>query len=401
MGRTVRNDTIMVNFYFDRYIDGKPYPNLAKHQALPYTPEWREFSKKWPFSEPLHFLEYLDQEHVEYQLVTTPENAIYPVSVSFFDFGVNWFDLCNSAILSALKAKTLKLWFFYSEGDNPLRIQQHLQAQAQEHDVPWSQIRFTSANSAADDIENFSYFVDDEMLYRLRNEATPVEYHERNRSKKFTALVRTHKWWRATTMTRLWSKGLHEHGYFSYNNELDVGESELDNAVEIDSFPGLRDSVYNFLNACPFIADSYDSGWHNLYHNTVPEHHNDSYLNLVLETHLDADQSGGTFLTEKIFKPIKHCQLFLIVGPAGSVAQLRKMGYKTFDTWIDHSYDTIQNNTRRWDAVMREFERLCASNLHRIYVDCEASLQRNQQLFLSDKAERLNTLIQKVKHEQG
>ena len=160
-------------------------------------------------------------------------------------------------------------------------------------------------------------------------------------------------------------------------------------------------TVYDFLESCPFNADEYTSEWHNVYHNTVDKHHTNSYLNLVLETHLDADQSGGTFLTEKTFKPIKHSQLFLIVGPPGSVAQLRKMGYKTFDTWIDHGYDSIENNTQRWDAVMKEFERLCASDLHRIYIDCCASIEHNQRLFLSDKSARLNTLLQKVQHEQS
>lgn len=392
----------MVNFYFDRIIDGKPYPNLAKHQALPYTPEWREFSKKWPFSEPLHFLEYLDQEHVEYQLVTTPENAIYPVSVSFFDFGVNWFDLCNSAILSALKAKTLKLWFFYSEGDNPLRIQRHLRTQCIQHNIPESQVHFTSANSSANSLKNFSYFVDDEMLYRLRNEADPVEFHTRRRTKKFTALVRTHKWWRATSMARLWQQNLHEIGYFSYNNKLDVGEQEIDNPIEVDSFGSLRKTIKRFLKQCPFTADEYDSNYHNLYHYTIPEHYNNSYLNLVLETHLDADQSKGTFLTEKTFKPIKNAQLFVILGPAGSIKQLKKMGYRTFDMVIDHKYDNIENNTLRWDAAMKEAERLIEhEHLHSLYEECKSDILHNQQLFLSSKANRLNTLIQKVTNEQS
>ena len=395
MGRTNTNGRKLVKFYFDRIVDGKPYPNLARHQARPYTPEWREFSKNWPFSEPVHFLEYLDQEHIEYQLVTTPENAIYPISISFFDFGVEWFNLIDSATLSAFRAKTCKLWFFYSEGDNPQRIQQHLLAQCIQHNIPKSQIHFTSANSSASKLDNFSYFADDEMLYRLRNKHSAVCYHERPRSKKFTALVRTHKWWRATTMARIWSENLHSQGYFSYNTQISVDESVAENPIEVDVY-NMRSTVNKFIESCPYYADDYDYQWHNLYSNTVPEHHSDSYLNLILETHLDADQSGGTFLTEKTFKPIKHCQLFLVVGPAGSVAQLRKMGYKTFDTWIDHSYDSIQDNSQRWDAVMKEFKRLCRSNLHKIYTDCSASLQHNRRLFLASKAERLNTLLQKV-----
>ena len=387
----------MVKFYFDKIVDGKPYPNLAKHQALPYTPEWREFSKKWPFSEPVHFLEYLDQENIEYQLVTTPENAIYPVSVSFFDFDVNWFDLIDSAVLTALRAKTLKLWFFYSEGDNPVRIQRHLKNQTIKYNIPLEQIHFTSANSACKDIENFSHFVDDELLYRLRNEASPIEFHTNRRSRKFTALVRTHKWWRATTMARLWNQNLHNMGYFSYNTNIDVGEAETDNPIEIDNFDNLRKNTRKFLNSGPYIADNYDSDYHNLYHYTIPEHYNDSYLNLILETHLDVDQSGGTFLTEKTFKPIKNSQIFLIIGPQHSINQLRKMGYRTFDHIINHSYDNIENNTLRWDTAMQEAERLILhEHLHSLYIECKDDIEHNQRLFLRSKVNRLNTLLGKL-----
>jgi len=387
-------------FVFDKIISEKPYPNLARWQALPYTPEWREFSKNWPFSEPFHFLEYLQKENVEYQLVTSNENVengIYPVSLSFFDFSIDWFELLDSAILTRLKAKTLKIWFFYSEGDNPQRIQRHLRTQCIVHNIPESQIHFTSANSSAANLDNFSYFVDDEMLYRLRNEAEPVKFHTRRRSKKFTALVRTHKWWRASTMARLWKQDLHKLGYFSYNTGLDVGESENDNPIEVDSFGTLRKTTKQFLRHGPYSADDYDSDYHNLYHYTIPEHYNDSYINLILETHLDADQSGGTFLTEKTFKPIKNAQLFLIVGPQHSIRQLKRMGYRTFDHIIDHSYDNIENNTQRWNAVMQEAERLILhEHLHSLYKECAEDIQHNQKIFARSKRSRLNTLLQKV-----
>ena len=387
-------------FVFDQIINKKPYPNCAKHQARPYTPEWREFSKKWPFSEPLHFLEYLDQESIEYQMVTSEkivENAVYPISLSFFDFGIEWFELLESNIVDAIRSKKIKLWFFYSEGDNPKRIQRHLRTQCIKHNIPEKQIHFTSANSSAKKLDNFSYFVDDEMLYKLRNEADPVDFHTGRRSKKFTALVRTHKWWRATSMARLWDQNLHKIGYFSYNTELDVGESQSDNPIQVDSFPGLRSITDQFIENGPFIADQYDSDYHNLYHYTINEHFDNSYLNLVLETHLDADQSGGTFLTEKTFKPIKNSQLFVIIGPAGSIKQLKSMGYKTFDHIINHKYDAIQDNTERWSMAMQEAERLILhEHLHSLYTECEQDIKHNQKLFLQSKRSRLNSILTKV-----
>ena len=49
----------MVNFCADKFVNGKPYPNCATWEAEPFTPEWKQFSVNAPFSEPVHFYEYL------------------------------------------------------------------------------------------------------------------------------------------------------------------------------------------------------------------------------------------------------------------------------------------------------------------------------------------------------
>jgi len=390
----------MVTFCIDQIINGKPYPNAARWEAVPYTPEWRKFSVNWPYSEPLHFLEYLDRWNIPYKFVSwtqATKDTFYPISLSYFDFGIDWFATIPSIIREKLRSKSLTLWFFYSEGDNPCRIRDHLYEQARRHEVDPNRIRFTSANSSADSIENFSHFVDDECLFQLRNQDAPVDYHERPRSKKFTALVRTGKWWRATTMARLWRQDLHSQGYFSYNHEISVDDLEQDNPIEIDSFENLRADTYKFLEHCPFKSDDLSSDQHNLYATTVREHFENSYLNVILETHMDVDQSGGVFLTEKTFKPIKNCQPFVVVGAAGSIAQLKKMGYRTFDHVIDHSYDSMENTTQRWNAVCLEIERLLSTDLHALYLSCQEDLIWNQNLFIAGKQDRLNSLLERLR----
>jgi hypothetical protein len=391
----------MVKFCIDRFVDDRPYPNLARWQARPYTPEWRQFSVNWPFSEPVHFFEYLDQCGIEYQLVEWTQadrNTLYPISISYFDFGVDWFSIMPTMIREKLRSRSLTVWFFYSEGDNPQRIKDHLDRLCQRHKIDPRMIKFTSANSASQSIPGFTHFVDDECLYQLRNKSPALDYHESPRSRHFTALVRTHKWWRATTMARFWYLGLHERSYFSYNADIAVGENEEDNPIEVDSFGDLRAITKKFLGRCPFRADDLDSATHNLYANTVDKHFNDSYLNVVIETHMDVDQSGGVFLTEKTFKPIKHCQPFVIIGAEGSIQQLRDMGYRTFDYVIDHSYDSIKNTTERWNRACLEVERLAATNLHQIYTQCRDDLIHNQNLFLSLKTQRLSSLLTQLTH---
>ena len=202
----------MVNFCADKFVNGKPYPNCATWEAEPYTPEWRQFSVNWPFSEPVHFYEYLDKEGIHYSVhdsVSAPWGSIYPISLSYFDFDVEWDKIIPMAVQNRVCRNEIKIWFLYSEGDNPFRIQKTLNKQLVRAGIPLENVHFSSANTKSRDLDGFSYICDDELLYRLRNESLALEYHENTRTKKFTALVRTHKSWRANTMARLWSKGLH------------------------------------------------------------------------------------------------------------------------------------------------------------------------------------------------
>jgi hypothetical protein len=391
----------MVKYCIERWENGVALPNLAVNAYLPYTIEWYQYSKEWPYSEPVHFFEYLRHECIPYECVY-PEHidkdTVYPISISFFDFSVDWFSLMNCTVINALQKGILRLWFFYSEGDNPALIQKHLCKLAEQYNISPAQILFTSSNTSADLLDNFSCFVDDELLFRQRNRhCFPTLFHRAPRKRQYTALSRAHKWWRATTMARLWNQQLHTVGYFSYNNSIDIGDQHEDNPIELDQFKGLRQTVADFLQACPFSADEMNHVDHNDHSRFVEEHFAESYLNLVLETHLDVDQSGGAFLTEKTFKPIKHCQLFIIIGATGSIEKLRTMGYRTFDHIVDHSYDLETNNTRRWDMAMTEAERLIRDDrLHLLYQSCEEDLVHNQNLFLASKADRLNTLLTKL-----
>ena len=53
------------NFVVDRVVRGKIYPALALHKAEPYTPEWRIFGQKFPFTTPLRIQEYCELHEVK------------------------------------------------------------------------------------------------------------------------------------------------------------------------------------------------------------------------------------------------------------------------------------------------------------------------------------------------
>jgi len=247
-------------------------------------------------------------------------------------------------------------------------------------------MHFTTENTKSHDLAQTSYMCSDELLYRHRNRSMPAVYHEQARTKNFTALVRTHKLWRAYTMAKLWSKGLHELGYFGYNNQVTV-EDDV-NAIDINNLGSLKHHTEFFLKLCPFHCDLLTADEHADMKYTVGLHHSDAYFNFVIESEL----TGPVRLTEKVFKPIKNCQPFVIAGAYGSIKQLREMGYRTFDSVVDHSYDTIEDPTLRWEAVTNEMCRIAKSKkIHTMYTECKQDLLHNQQLFLNK--EMSNILI--------
>ena len=245
-------------------------------------------------------------------------------------------------------------------------------------------IHFTTETTKTHDLAGTTYMCSDELLYRHRNRSMPIVYHEQERSKKFTALVRTHKEWRAYTMARLWSKGLHEQGYFSYNNQITVEEDV--NPIDTSKLGSLKHHTEFFLQLAPFHCDLLTADEHADMKYTVGLHHSDAYFNFVIESEL----TGPARLTEKVFKAIKNCQPFVIAGAQGSVQQLREMGYQTFDTVVDHSYDTIEDPTERWEAVCREMCRIAKSKkIHSMYINCKDDLIHNQNLFLNKESNNI------------
>ena len=382
-------------FVFDQIINGRPYPNLGTVDAKPGTPAWRTFSTTPPYVEPFTLYDYCIGEGIEVhgrtldQLGGTP--AWYPIQFTFFDHDVDYISLIPDEIVFRVKTGQIKLLFYYSEGDNPKQIQDKLAWCCADRGIALSQIKIVSANSAADLESNMVWFADDEILYRRRNRTEPEQWKD-NKDYPYTMLVRTHKHWRALTASTI--IGRIGNGIVGYNTV------EIDPAANQESPLELTDErqqrIQKFVDAGPYSADSLNSDQHNSYETHVPEHFNNSYLNIILETHLDADGSLGAFLTEKTFKPIKHAQPFVIVGCVNSLAALKKLGYRTFDNVIDPSYDSIVDNEQRWRKVIETLDKINAVGFDKIAKQCQEDCLHNQELFLSSKKERLNTLLERI-----
>jgi hypothetical protein len=387
-----------LNLIADQVVRGKIYPALARHQAAPYTQAWREFGQHWPHTIPIRLQEYCDHHNIKINIYNVqdqlPNNTFYPVGLGFFNFDIDYFELMSSEIRQALCEQRVRVLFYYHEGDNPARIKLQLDKLARNHRLPTDCYVFVSANTAAKQLKNFVYFTDFEIWYYQRNRASPaLKIHSEPREREFTVLNRLHKSWRALAMADLKSLELLDNSYWSYCESGVFDDAKC--PIEIDAIAGLRTATEEFLKSAPYISDELDFDQRNDHSTLVPKYHVNSYCNIVMETHFDADQSGGAFLTEKTFKPIKHGQLFFIAGPAGSLQVLRDLGYRVFDHILDNSYDLETDHTQRWRALTRAIY-FAQPELPRLFEQARADIEHNQQLFQATKTDRLNSLIKDI-----
>lgn len=68
-------------------------------------------------------------------------------------------------------------------------------------------------------------------------------------------------------------------------------------------------------------------------------------------------------LTEKIFKPITHRRPFILVAAPGNLNYLKSYGFKTFDRWIDESYDNETDPGKRIEMIVGEIKKLCSLSM--------------------------------------
>ncbi len=82
-----------------------------------------------------------------------------------------------------------------------------------------------------------------------------------------------------------------------------------------------------------------------------------TFFSLVSESQVVEDT---LFLSEKIWKAIANRHPFILVGSYKTLDYLHKEGFKTFDGWIDESYDKEKHPYKRISKIMREVKKLCS-----------------------------------------
>jgi len=145
------------------------------------------------------------------------------------------------------------------------------------------------------------------------------------------------------------------------------------------SFLGLKDPIR--------LPNSYELPWvdHNFYpryghdQDIYEKPYNESAINIVSETLIDDEN----FLTEKIWKPIIAEQIFVVLGSPFYLRSLRRLGFQTFESIFDETYDVLIDNNSRIDCLVDLCKKLKRENFENLYHISREIREHNRKLFFN------------------
>jgi len=195
----------------------------------------------------------------------------------------------------------------------------------------------------------------------------------------YNHLISKYRSYRLHLVSNLISQDLVKHGSVSlfledkegtWKDTIESNESPLDNRARVKIYNSLKnitapliidtDSPNGAMSATVDIKQLTSALWH-----------------VVTETVYFLPK---LHLTEKIFKPIVAKRPFILVAAPGNLAYLKSYGFRTFDRWIDESYDLEEDHYIRIEKITAEIARLCAltpAELRQMHAEMQEVLEYN------------------------
>lgn len=128
----------------------------------------------------------------------------------------------------------------------------------------------------------------------------------------------------------------------------------------------------------------FNNQWGEIYLKADP--YIDTYFSVVTETVYQYPHYS--FRTEKIAKPLAIGHPWIVAATPGFYRDMHDLGFQTFGTLIDESFDTIDNDQTRMDRVCDVVRDLCQQDLDSFLSSAESICKYNQQ-HLAELAPRL------------
>ncbi len=244
----------------------------------------------------------------------------------------------------------------------------------------------------------FEQMLQSELLYTVyKNTYQPKTLELKDYPKKFLNFNRRWRLHRPFLITLLYGKKLLDNGYVSF------GRCEKKDSWRF-KWPELVHYFRDDLKMLELLESSKDvTEMPPLYLDTEELHINravstidtnkyyeETYFSVISETtYFTKDwYHSARFLSEKAFKAIAMKHPFILVSVPNSLEIYKIMGYKTFSSIIDESYDTEPDDGKRMLMIVKEIERLCNLNkdeLEKFILSAKEICEYNYSVLLSKK----------------
>lgn len=109
-----------------------------------------------------------------------------------------------------------------------------------------------------------------------------------------------------------------------------------------------------------------------------PEIYNQTHYTAMIETTIHNDFA---MFSEKEAKPIVAKRPFVVFGACGQLEAFRSLGFKTFGSVVDESYDLIQDKETRWQRALDSMMLLTEQDPVDVYKSLESELDHNKKHF--------------------
>ena len=190
-----------------------------------------------------------------------------------------------------------------------------------------------------------------------------------------------------------------EEGKFSFIQKIDL-ETLTSQISKIIDNPN-KEYIKEIESILPYELDTHHLSTNEKTNfgatNNMKDWYTDTYINLVTETFF----GRNVFLSEKIFKPLSNLQPFIVLGDYGTLAELKRLGFKTFEPFIDESYDLEIDPKERIKKIEIEIEKLknkSIEEIHNWYYSIKDVLLYNQKhMYSFETYECFDEIFGKIK----
>lgn len=200
----------------------------------------------------------------------------------------------------------------------------------------------------------------------------------------YNHLITHNRSYRLTLLANIINNNLDQYGLISAPLlGHDIIHNELINSNSRLSVESKKLIHSTLLSKSPYVLDV-ENPQGTLSANINLELNHNAFWHVVTETVFYDDK---LHLTEKIFKPIVSKQPFILVGAANNLKYLRSYGFKTFDRWIDESYDEEIDPDARIQKIVAELKKLCDMSfdeLQAMQADMKDVLEFNRNHFYGE-----------------